>query len=118
RNGFQLGVEPAIEKNQKPKACRLQHFALGSPAVALFAGGRIQPETRIRKCLTQGLQVAVSGVVVAVKTEIVEGGSIGLLSPAGVQPKNCDCGHRQHDPEKSSHWLMLLGSTPEIDVRF
>ena len=69
-NRFQLRVKPPVEQHEKSEAGRLQCLALPNPGVRLFAGRMVKPEAGIGKCLPQQLQVRVSGIVVAIESQV------------------------------------------------
>ena len=78
---FRLGVEPSVEEHEKSESRGLQGLPFPRPGVGLLAGRMVEPETGVGKRLAQCLQVLVSGIVVAVETEI-GGSAAGLAHPA------------------------------------
>ena len=69
-HGLELGVEFAVEKNEKPKSCGFERLPLASPMIRVFSRRIVQPVANVRKCSTKRRKIVIAGIIVAIKTKI------------------------------------------------
>lgn len=67
---LQLSVEPAVEQNEKTKACRTHDAALARPWIVTHTGRIVEPIARVRKSTMQRGHQVVPRIAILVEPDI------------------------------------------------
>ncbi len=67
--GLQFGVEAAIEKHEESETCCLNGVALSHPRVRFCTGRIIKPVACVVESPAEFAEIAVAGVVIAIKAQ-------------------------------------------------
>lgn len=97
---FQLRIKTSVEEDEKPESGRFHGSAVAGPTVGIFAGGVIKPIASVCESLAQSLQIGVTGIVVAIETEV------GRLRLRTAECDQCDA--KTSESPYPSHELILL----------
>ena len=91
---FQFRVDAAVEEHEESEAGGFNGGAVAGPGIGVLAGRIVEPVAGVGEGLTQGFQVVVPGVGVAVEAEISGDLCLNLFAPAGEKnyryKRGCD----------------------------